>query len=102
MLSFCGHSEHNTQAIFFYALIFKIIKTAERLKHIQIRKFEHNILSILLKVTSSETRRENELFKSKFELHDTKSTMGPNNLFDLNDFLNYGSSNYRSFLISIY
>ena len=26
MLSFCGHSEHNTQAIFFYALIFKIIK----------------------------------------------------------------------------
>ena len=66
MLSFCGHSEHNTQAIFFYALIFKIIKTAERLKHIRIKKFEHNILSISLKVTSSETRRENEFFKSKF------------------------------------
>ena len=26
LLSFCGHSEHNTQAIFFYPLIFKTIK----------------------------------------------------------------------------
>ena len=26
MLSFCGHSEHNTQAIFFHALILKTIK----------------------------------------------------------------------------
>ena len=97
MLSFCGHSEHNTQAIFFYALIFKIIKTAERLKHIRIRKFEHDILSISLNMTSSETRKENEFLKSKFELHDKKSSMGPNNLFNLNDF-----SNYRSFLIRIY
>ena len=97
MLSFCGHSEHNTQAIFFYALIFKIIKTAERLKHIRIRKFEHDILSISLNMTSSETRKENEFLKSKFELHDQKSSMGPNNLFNLNDF-----SNYRSFLIRIY
>ena len=26
MLSFCGNSEHNTQAILFHALIFKIMK----------------------------------------------------------------------------
>ena len=96
------YCEHNTQAIFFYALIFKTIKTAERLKHIRIRKFEYDILSISFNVTSSETRRENEFLKSKFESHDTKSSMGPSNLFDLNDFLNYVSSNDRSFLIRIY
>ena len=62
MLSFCGHSEHNTQAIFFYALIFKIIKFKNR-------KFKHDIFSISLNLISSETRRENEFFKSKFELH---------------------------------
>ena len=45
-------------------------------------------------VTSSETRRENESFKSKFEIHDKKSSRGPKNLFDLNDFSNCGRSNY--------
>ena len=104
MLNFCGHCEHNTQAIFFHALIFKTIKfkTAERLKNIRIRKFEHDIFSIPFTVTSSETRRKNEFFKSKFELHDKKSSRGRNNLFELNDFSNYGSSNYRSFLIRVY
>ena len=53
-------------------------------------------------MTSSETRMENGFFESKFELHDKKSSRGPNNLFDFNDFSNYGSSNYRSFLIRVY
>ena len=35
------------------------LETAEILKNNGIRKFEHDILSILLTVTSSETRREN-------------------------------------------
>ena len=54
MLSFCGHSERNTQDL----------KTFEN------RKFEHDIFSIPLTVTLSETRRENEFLKSKFELHE--------------------------------
>ena len=37
-------------------------------------------------MTSSETIRENESFKSKFELRDQKSPRRPNILFDLNDF----------------
>ena len=32
MLSFCGHSEHNTLAIFFHALIFKTIKQRKDLQ----------------------------------------------------------------------
>ena len=72
------------------------MKTAERLKNIRIRKFEHDIFSIPLTVTSSETRGENEFFKSKFELHDKKLSRGANNLFGLNDFSNYRSSNYMS------
>ena len=63
MLSFCDHFEQNTQAIFFYALIFKIIKFKNR-------KFEYDIFSISLNLTSSEKRRENEFFKSEFELHE--------------------------------
>ena len=96
MLSFCGHSEHSTQAIFFYELIFKIInlKTEKRHKTIWIRKFEHDIFLIPLNVTSSETRRENGPFKSKFD--NKKSPRGPNNLFSLNDFSNYRGSNYMS------
>ena len=86
MLSFCGHSERNTQDL----------KTFEN------RKFEHDIFSIPLNVTLSETRRENEFLKSKFELHDEKSSRGPNDLFDLNDFSNYWSSNYRSFLLRFF
>ena len=58
----------------------------ERLKKIAIRIFERDIFSILLAVTSTETRRKNKLFTLKFELHDKKSPMGPNNLFDLYDF----------------
>ena len=72
------------------------MKTAERLKNIRIRKFEHDIFSIPLIVTSSETRGENEFFESKFELHDKKLSRGANNLFDLNDFSYYRSSNYMS------
>ena len=72
-----------------------------RLKKIGIRIFERDIFSILLIVTSTETRRKNKIFKLKFELHDKKSSMGPNNLFDLNEFSNYGSSNYRSFLVRL-
>ena len=104
MLSFCCDSKHNAQANFFHALIFKTInlKTTERLKSIRIRKFKYDIFSIPFTVTSSETRRENEFFESKFELLDKKSPRGPNDLFDLNDFLNYGSSHYRSFLIRVY
>ena len=69
----------------------------ERLKNIPIRKFERDI-SNLLTVTSSKIKEEgkNEFFKSKFELHDKKLSRGPNNLFDLNDFSNYGSSNYMN------
>ena len=97
MLSFCGHSEQKTHIIFFHALISKTIefKTAERRKNIRIRKFEHDIFWIPFTVTSSEKIR-------KFELHYKKSSREPNNLFDLNDFSNYGSSNYRSFLIGVY
>ena len=104
MLSFCCDSKHNAQANFFHALIFKTInlKTTERLKSIRIRKFKYDVFSIPFTVTSSETRRENEFFESKFELLDKKSLRGPNDLFDLNDFLNYGSSHYRSFLIRVY
>ena len=58
MLSFCGHSEGNTQVTFFHALIFKAIKTVEKLKNIRIRKFERDIFSIPLTVTSSKTRKE--------------------------------------------
>ena len=83
MLSFCGHSEHNTQAIFFHALIFKTIKfkTAERLKNIRIRKFEHDIFSIPFTVTSTETRRENEFLNqnSNYMIKNRQS----NNLFNL-------------------
>ena len=79
-----------------------ILKTAKRLKNIRIRKFEQDIFLIPFTVTSSETRRENEYFKSKFGLHDKISSMGPNNLFDLNDFSNYGSLNYRSLLLRVY
>ena len=69
----------------------------ERLKNIPIRKFERDI-SNLLTVTSSKIKEEgkNEFFKSKFELHDKKLSRGSNNLFDLNDFSNYGSSNYMN------
>ena len=74
----------------------------ERLKNIRIRRFEHNIFTIPFTVASSEARTENELFKSKFELHDKKWSRGPNNLFGLNDFSNYGISNYRSFFIRVY
>ena len=74
----------------------------ERLKNIRIRIFERDIFSIPLTVTSSETRRENEFFKSKFELSDKKPSRRLNNLFDVNDFLNYGSLNHRSFLMKVY
>ena len=85
MLPFCSHSKQNTQEILFHALIFKtiIFKTAERLNNIRIRKFEHDTFSIPFSVTSSEKRTENEFFKSKFGLHDRKSSRGPNNMFDL-------------------
>ena len=71
------------------------LKTPKRRKNIRIRKFEHDIFWIPFTVTSSEKIR-------KFELHYKKSSREPNNLFDLNDFSNYGSSNYRSFLIGVY
>ena len=75
------------------------LKTPKRRKNIRIGKFEHDMFWIPFTVTSSETIRKNEFLKSKFELHYKKSSREPNNLFDLNDFSNYGSSNYRSFLI---
>ena len=104
MLYFCGHSEPNTQATFFHALMFKTIKfkTTQILKNIRIGKFERDIFSFLLTVTSSKTRRKNEVFKSKLRLHDKKSSWGTNILFNLNDFSNYGSLDYRSFLIWVY
>ena len=78
------------------------LKTEGRLKNIRITKFKHDIFSIPFTVTSSETRRRNEFFKSKLEFNDKKSSRGTNNLFDLNDFPNYRSSNYTSFLIRVY
>ena len=87
MLSFCGHSEHNTQAIFFHSLIFKTIKFKNSRKTSKIRTL----------YPFTVTSRKNNFSKSKFELHDKKSSSGPNNLFDLNDFSNYGS-----FLIRVY
>ena len=48
MLSFCGHSEQDTQAIFFDALVFK-----NSIKNIRIRKFEHDIFSVPFTMTSS-------------------------------------------------
>ena len=72
------------------------LKTPKRRKNIRIRKFEHDIFWIPFTVTSSGTIRKNQFLKSKFELHQKKSSREPNNLFDLNDFSNYRSSNYMS------
>ena len=87
-----------------HALMFKTIKfkTTQILKNIRIGKFGRDIFSFLLTVTSYKTRRKNEFFKSKLRLHDKKSSWGTNILFNLNDFSNYGSSDYRSFLIWVY
>ena len=85
-----------------YSLKQSNLKTAERLKNIRIIKFDHDIFSIPFTLTSFETRKENKFLKSKFELHDKKLFRGLDNLFDLNDFLNHGSSSCWSFLIRVY
>ena len=53
MLSFCGHSEQDTQAIFFDALVFK-----NSIKNIRIRKFEHDIFSVPFTMTSSDKKEK--------------------------------------------
>ena len=86
--SFCGHSKQSN------------LKTVKRLKKIGITILERDIFRSPWHQPRQEGK--NNLFKLKFKLHDKKLSMGPNDLFDLNDFSNYGSSNYRSFLVRFY
>ena len=96
MAYFCGHSEHNTEAAFFPALIFKIIKLKNNW-NTRTGKFERDIFLFLF-TNIIQTIKQNEFFKSKLKLHDEKPSRETNVLFNLNGFSNYGSSNYRSFL----
>ena len=83
MLSFCGHSEHNTQTTYFHALIFKTIKfkKRERLKNIWIKKLESDIFSIPLTLASSETEG-----KMNFLNQNSNYVIKNCYMFDLNDF----------------
>ena len=74
---------------------------------------DHNIntSTIVLKIIrlgetrsliNSDFRPSNWRKIPNFDLHDQNSITGPKNLFDLHDYSNYMSSNYRSSLIRVY
>ena len=105
MLSFCGHSEQNTQAILFPTLIFKKIefKNGGTTWTFELEN-SNNLISSWFRSRRHHPRQdeENIFLKPKDELHDKKSSWRPNILFNLNAFSNCGSSNYRNVLIRVY
>ena len=93
----------------------------QRLKNIRIRKFECDIFSIPLTVTSSETRKEKWILLNRnsncmiinrpgeqitcanyiiFRIMEVR-IIGAYNFFDVDELLNYRSSNYMSSIVYV-